>query len=72
MIYRVWSEGFAAQGNSATAQLFGETTANSLKEAVEKLLELKEWNMDLYDPNRLTYWGCKFYDNEIDARKSFG
>lgn len=25
-----------------------------------------------YDANRNTLWGCNMYDNEVDARKSFG
>lgn len=25
-----------------------------------------------YDPLRLTYWGCRLFNNETDARKSFG
>ncbi len=25
-----------------------------------------------YDSQKNTYWGCRFFDNEIDARKYFG
>jgi hypothetical protein len=25
-----------------------------------------------YDPSHLTVWGCRLFDNEVDARKSFG
>ena len=25
-----------------------------------------------YDPNNNSYWGRRFFDNETDARKSFG
>jgi len=35
------------------------------------------WNREkghpgYFDPERLTYWGCRFFDNEHNARKSFG
>lgn len=71
MKYQVWLEGYAASGDSSTAYFVGEFEGESFEQAcataAKQLSEPK-----LYDPKRNTYWGCSFYDNEKDARKSFG
>lgn len=64
----VWCEGYMATGDSAEARLLGKTRASTLKEACDKLYS----NDPSYDPERMTYWGCRLFDNEDDARKSFG
>jgi len=72
-IYSVWIEGYAATGESGTAIFLGNHMASSFKDAVELALFENKWDMKgYYDAERLTYWGCKFYDNEQDARKHFG
>jgi len=30
------------------------------------------YSISCIDLNRMTFWGCRFFDNEQDARKSFG
>ncbi len=35
----------------------------------EQYIEPDRWD---YDPSNLTDWGCRLFDNEEDARKSFG
>lgn len=69
--YEVWSEGYSISGNSADASLMGTIEANTFQEACEKLAEEKLWLTD-FDPARLTYWGCRLFDNEQAARESFG
>ena len=73
--YNIWSEGFAATGQSAGAHLHGTETANSFAEALAKYVakqptdNRRYFNLSTSPP---TYWGCRIYDNETQARKSFG
>ena len=72
--FEVWTEGYAATGESGKATFHGEFKGETLKDAVIK------WRNTLTDPHsvkcvdldRMTFWGCRFFDNETDARKSFG
>jgi hypothetical protein len=32
----------------------------------------RPWDDGNFNPEALTYWGCKLFDNEADARKGFG
>lgn len=78
--YQVWAEGFAATGEHGTAfqlNLTNETCTlwkgDSFREACLNALKSLNWETDrYYDYSRNTYWGCRFFDNEQDARKSFG
>lgn len=73
-MYQVWTEGYRATGEHGTATYHGECLAESFQEACEKLLgDSLDKNPD--GTNRYPYpsvWACRFYDNEADARKSFG
>jgi hypothetical protein len=42
--------------------------AESFEEACEKMMK----NSEYFDRKSLTFWGCRLYDNERDARKGFG
>lgn len=66
--YDVWMEGFVCTGESSKAHFVGSVKAETFKKACDKLFN----NDILYDPINLTHWGCRLYDNEADARKSFG
>lgn len=68
MKYEVWREGFRITGCWSNASLVGECEANSFAEACEKLLG----RSSTFNRERLSDWGCKLYDNEKDARQSFG
>jgi hypothetical protein len=87
--YEIWSEGYAATGESAPAHRLlrpGESNSRwsgvTFQQAVVKALNELHWTMlsemlqgcgsCLYDAKNNTYWGCRFFDNESDARKSFG
>lgn len=80
-------EGFRATGDYSPANKIGECEANSFQEACnilmcEQYLErVSEYQKsgEYYDPDRWdydprgpAYWGCRLFDNEIDARKAFG
>lgn len=68
MNFDVWSEGYAATGESGGAVYHGQATAASFREACVKVLGRNE----LFDPTRLTYWGCRLFPTEEEARRSFG
>jgi hypothetical protein len=71
-VYDIWTEGFRATGQYGTAMLHKSVKAGSLKEACLKYAQEDTDFEDYFDPERMTYWGCKIFDNESDARKSFG
>ncbi len=73
--FEVWQEGYSATGYSAAAQRIGEVDADSFPDAVR--LAVKEWatpgSLSMYfNANDLTFWGCRHFDNEADARRTFG
>ena len=71
----VWMEGYSATGESSSAQLLGIFKCKTFDEAVE------QYNKSFFgrrspatkdSKGRWSIWACTLYDNEIDARKSFG
>jgi hypothetical protein len=50
----------------------GEYEAESFPEAVRQAVAKQGMDPHLVSYKNLTYWGCRFYDNEADARRSFG
>lgn len=69
---QVWSEGFAATGESGGAVLHGEVEAATLQEACDRLAERDPSFRAHYDRGRMTFWGCRLFDNEAEARRSYG
>ncbi|ATS92370.1 hypothetical protein DLP05_083 [Stenotrophomonas phage vB_SmaS_DLP_5] len=70
--FDVWMEGYQASGDSGTAMYMGRARGKDFQTACAKALYNKGCVMSLYNPRLGTYWGCRLYDNEQDARKSFG
>jgi hypothetical protein len=70
--WTVWMEGYSATGESAGAHCVGTVEAETLPDAAEKLFADSKWAGYEFNRERMTYWGCKIFDNEADARKSFG
>jgi len=70
--YEIWSEGFSATGEYGPAQLMGSSEGNSFEDACRRLAEKESGFDEYYNPERNTYWGCRLFDNEADARRSFG
>jgi len=71
----LWSEGYRATGGESGAQSHGSFDACTLREAVIAYRESVDDKAKRYiniDNGRLDYWGCRFFDNEADARKAFG
>ena len=76
--FEVWNEGYAATGGSSPAHRLnkeGEDTlweGRTFQEACENALLTLKWDMSYYNKEKNHYWGCRFFDNEASARKSFG
>lgn len=72
-VFSLWSEGYAATGSSSTADFLGNFEADSFAEACDKWAKTLE-QPEYYKRNgdNAYYWGCRIFDNEADARRSFG
>ncbi|WP_312970869.1 hypothetical protein [Acinetobacter gerneri] len=73
MKFHVWLEGYSIQGSQGEAKYLGECEANSFSDAVKMACQMKEMDLKyLHLDGQPEYWGCRFFDNEDDARKFFG
>jgi len=75
--YHIWTEGFQITGQSGDAKrhTVEPIPANSFDEAVELYVKAHpDFKLLLkhHEDGRWTWWGCQLFDNETDARKSFG
>ncbi len=75
--FEIWEEGYLATGMGGTpsrAHKIGEVSAETFQQACNTLCSPAWWQSKHgnYNPDRLTVWGCRLFDNETDARKSFG
>ena len=68
MIYEIWSEGYIASGDRGEAVLHGKMEASSFKEACDFFAKNNPEFEKYYDPARMTFWACRLFDNEADAR----
>lgn len=68
--FNIWMEGYACTGNHSGAQFIGTGVGETLKEAVLEL-HSREPIQSLNDEGT-AIWGCRLFDNETDARQSFG
>jgi hypothetical protein len=78
-IYEVWVEGYIATGERDKAQQLknlnrddNKWEANDFKSACLLAIETLKWDLNYYNKDNNSYWACKFYDNEKDARKNYG
>lgn len=71
---KLWMEGYNAQGNSDGASYLGEYEGENLLEAYTTYVKEKyKDNIPNYiRKDEPVIWGCRVFDNEGDARKSFG
>ena len=70
-IYTVWLEGFHATGDFGSAQFCGEYRAEDFAHACE-IWVMINGDLNLFNKDSLSYWGCRFFDNEERARVAFG
>ena len=84
--FEIWIEGYAATGEHAGASLVGKGNGETFDEAVLDYMS-KNTNHGIEENGRNRYmsdeayknrrsnwniWACSLFDNEADARKSFG
>ena len=68
-LWEIWAEGYVVSGSiSGVARLLGTIRAKSFRKACEIRFNEDEY----FDSDSLTYWGCRLFDNETEARISFG
>ena len=77
MLYQIWMEGYLVSGCEGVpirAIFCGKVDAADFKSACKKLWEQPETlkKFGKLDPSGLAVWACRLFDNEADARKSFG
>ena len=77
--FEVWTEGYAATGESQGAHLHGTIIADTFDEACIMILgdslDKDNTKPDGYRRNHdgnMSVWACGCYDNGTDARKYFG
>lgn len=77
--FEVWTEGYAASGESSGAIFHGSVDADTFDEACIKVfgddLDKDPLQSDGYRRNRdgrMSIWACGCYDDEGEARVSFG
>lgn len=82
--YKIWMEGYCITRNNSKATKIGEIKAKSFLEACRKLCGTRDdykeetllhntKTLEFYKKTKDPYiWGCKLYDNEKEARRSFG
>ena len=75
MKYEVWAEGYQTNGESSGAFLLGTYEGESFDDAVLSCMMDSKHNQKLFT-YRLhsyhSYWGCRLFDNEYEARYNFG
>jgi hypothetical protein len=78
MKYEVWAEGYRTNGESSGASLLGVYEGEDFDSAVIRcMMDPKFKHEQCYFVYNLgvgyhRYWGCRLFDNEADARASFG
>jgi hypothetical protein len=72
--FEVWSEGYVSTGLSCKADYHGKFEGEDFRDAVTNFRNslTDKHSRDCINLDSLTIWGCYFFDNELDARKSFG
>lgn len=72
-LWEIWIEGYSVTGNSSTAQHKGQYAGHTFEEACARWADsLEPESKSYYDPIANTFWGCRLFNNEADARKAFG
>lgn len=68
----LWEEGYVASGNSSHAKYCGQYLAYDLIDAARQHCNKVGARLGFKQDGRPSNWGCGFFDNEADARKSNG
>ena len=69
--FNIYVEGYRATGEHGKAFLLYESFGESLEEAINNLPDSKREKIEYYGAY-YQYWGCRLFDNLLDAQKMFG
>lgn len=72
MKFEVWSEGYITSGERDGATFHGVWDGETFADACQAWADTTTDPRKYFDRERLTYWGCRLFDNETDARKGYG
>lgn len=77
MKFDIWVEGYCATGGSSTAQLMasnveGKTFRDAVLNWYNSNPEEIEKGWGSFNEKKLSFWGCRVFPTEEEARKSFG
>lgn len=71
--FDIWVEGYAATGQQAPARFLGKARGYNFRSAcIAYHSSLHEHERKDWNPTCTAIWGCRLFDNEAAARKSFG
>lgn len=70
--YTIWLEGYQATGEHGTATCLGSHQGETFQDACKQAVIARDMDLKSYSEERNTYWGCRFFDNEAEAREGFG
>lgn len=70
--FEIWMEGYAATGEQSPARLVDKSTGWTFYDAVKNLSDRSHKGKFDWYSGRWSIWGCRLFDNETDARKSYG
>ena len=72
-MFEVWVEGFNIMGEKGEAQRIGIFSGKTFREACLAAWGAGKFNgYGEFDEKRLTVWGCRLFETEAEARRSFG
>lgn len=72
MEYEIWSEGYITTGEHDGAVYHGKSTGVDFRDACVHFAQTHPIFEKYFDEKELTFWACRLFDNEADARESFG
>jgi hypothetical protein len=72
MRYEINSEGYIGTGDSGGATYHGSSDGEDFREACRNFAAADDDFAKYFDPERMTYWGCRLYPSMSDARAMFG
>ena len=71
-IFEIWSEGYRATGQKASARFHGLANGMTFADACSNFFGDDPLFKQHEATGALTYWGCQLFDSEDEARQSFG
>ena len=69
----IWQEGFNCSDGHGQACIWNKGSGKTFEHAILKILkDIEELTLYRIKDGKFCCWGCDFYDNEKDARETFG